>query len=286
MKLPELFVVGGPTASGKTDQAIALARQLNTEIISFDSRQFYREMHIGTARPLPDSWQGIPHHFLGTQSIHSPLDAATFADHARPVLQQILDTHGSAVLVGGSGFYLQALLYGLDPMPNIPTSIRAEVNQLPLAELQNEVSRIDPIYFKEVDQQNPARLRRALEIWRTVGRPWSEFRTSGHSKKEMLFKAKLNLEILEPERAALHLRIEARTAKMMKQGLKEEALRLAPFANMPVLQTVGYQEWYSNAEASEEEIEQHINAHTRQYARRQITWFKKFKTNHSPQAGT
>lgn len=278
MKLPELYVVGGPTASGKTDTAIGLARQLKTEIISFDSRQFYREMHIGTARPLPETWKGIQHHFLGSHSIHSPLDSMSFAEQARPVLHQILEDQGSAVLVGGSGFYLQALLFGLDPMPNIPHSIRSEVNQLPLNELQNEVSKIDPIYFKEVDQQNPARLRRAVEVWRTVGRPWSEFRTSATSKKEMMVKAQLKLKILEPERKTLHLRIEERTTEMLSRGLKEEALRLAPFAEISVLQTVGYQEWYSNPKASDAFIEEQIKARTRQYARRQITWFKKFKT--------
>lgn len=274
---PKIYVVAGPTASGKTAYSLELAKALNTEIISFDSRQFYREMHIGTARPLLNELLEIPHHFLGSNSLLEPLDAVSFAQQARPVLNSILDLKGSVVLVGGSGFYLNALLFDLDEMPPTPTAIRTQVSQLSLSELQSQVAAVDPIYFKETDIQNPARLRRALEVWLTSKKPWSAFRKSGLDKKDWKWNAELQLTILNPNRTELHQRIAKRTRQMIERGLKAEALSLIEYRTLPVMNTVGYQEWYAQSEESDSDIEAQINAHTRQYARRQTTWFSKFK---------
>jgi tRNA dimethylallyltransferase len=277
MNRPRIYVVGGPTASGKTQHSIKLAKALNTEIISFDSRQFYREMHIGTARPMPHEFEGVTHHFLGSHSLIKPLDAVAFAFEARPILNSLLENKGNAVLVGGSGFYLNALLFDLDEMPAIPAPIRQQVNRLSLQELQTQVEAVDPVYFKETDIQNPARLRRALEVWLSSKKPWSAFRKAGLEKKEWGWNAELQLIFLNPERKELHGRIAERTRNMLQLGLKAEALRLREYQTLPVMNTVGYQEWYAQQGESDSEIEARINAHTRQYARRQITWFSKFE---------
>lgn len=277
MNRPQIYVVAGPTASGKTRHSIELAQALRTDVLSFDSRQFYHEMHIGTARPTLQELEGVPHHFLGSHSLRTPLDAVSFSMQARPVMQSILRDRGSIVLVGGSGFYLNALLFNLDPMPPIPEAIRQKVSLLTLAELQAQVEAADPVYFKETDIQNPARLRRALEVWLSSKKTWSAFRSSGLEKKDWIWDAELKYIQLNPERKELHQRIADRTRNMLQLGLKSEALSLMQFQNLPAMKTVGYQEWFEHPKESDIEIEARINAHTRQYARRQITWFNKFK---------
>lgn len=277
MSKPKIFVVGGPTASGKTERSIEMAQALNTEIISFDSRQFYQEMQIGTARLLPEEYGGVEHHFMGSHSLSQPLDAVSFALQARPILESILSKRKNVVLVGGSGFYLQALLFDLDEMPPISDSIRQQVNQYSLLELQEQVSVVDPDYYRETDIQNLARLRRALEVWLASKKPWSAFRKSGLECKKWRWDAEMHLCIQNPDRKELHERIAKRTKAMLNMGLKAEALGLIEYRNLPAMNTVGYREWYVQTTESDEEIEASINAHTRQYARRQTTWFNKFR---------
>jgi tRNA dimethylallyltransferase len=272
-----LIVVGGPTASGKTDFAIALAQWLNSEIISADSRQFYREMSIGTAKPDAEQLARVPHHFINHLSMH---DAYTVGDFERDALQKMADLfhhHDVLIMCGGSGLYVKAVCEGLDVFPPVPVEIKmtvqARFSQDGITGLQQALSRLDPAYMRQVDQQNPARLIRALEVCLATGKPFSAFRQQAFAERP--FKT-LYLQLNWP-REELYERINLRVAHMMALGLEAEARQLYPFRALPALQTVGYQELFDYFEGATtlDEAVQRIAQHTRNYAKRQLTWMRR-----------
>lgn len=276
-ELPTLWVVGGPTASGKTRLSIQMAKQLSCPIISFDSRQFYQEMHIGTARPLPETWQDVSHYFLGQASIHDPWDAERFAREAKALLAVLATQHNHLVLVGGSGFYAEALLYGLDKLPPAQMGYRdtkmADWRAGKAEGLVKKLWDVDPISAARIDLKNPVRVIRALEIFESTGMPMSALQ----GKRQPL-PYPIQWMLLTPNRQDLWNGIALRTRQMMENGLREEAQALYPFKHSVALQTVGYTEWFNawDGKWSEENVEHLIVLHTRQYAKRQDTWFRRY----------
>lgn len=283
MKKPEntekkyLIVVGGATASGKTGFAIRLAQHFRTEIVSCDSRQFYREMSIGTAKPTPEEMHQAPHHFIGHISIEQPYTAGDFETDALALLDRLFLQHQSVILCGGSGLFIKAVCEGLDQFPEVPetiiTDLQHDFETNGLAALQEELAASDPEYYQEVDLQNPRRLLRALSVIRASGQAFSAFRTR-KSKPRSFQPVYLQMNL---PREALYDRINRRVDLMMAQGLEAEARNLYPKRHLPALQTVGYQELFDHFDGSislEEAIEL-IKRNSRRYAKRQLTWFRR-----------
>jgi len=273
-----LVVVGGPTASGKTKVAIDLARHFNTHILSTDSRQFYREMSIGTAKPTAEELSRAPHHFINSLSIHESYDVGKFEADALQLLEELFEQNEVVVVAGGSGLFIRALTEGLDNLPRVPASlstrVRADYEAHGLAWLQEQLMMADPEYFAKVDKQNPRRLMRALEVCLATGRPFSDFlRQNPHPRSFRVIGVLLNWE-----REQLVKRIEKRVDLMMENGLLEEARALYPHRHLNALQTVGYQELfdYFDGKMSLEEAVAKIKPNTRRYAKRQMTWFRKY----------
>ncbi len=272
-----LVVIGGATASGKTRLAIDIAQYFKTEILSADSRQFYREMSIGTAKPTAAELAAAPHHFVGNLSIHDYYSVGDFEREALVVLEKIFEKNNVAVMVGGTGLFIRAVCEGLDEFPETPLSIRQYFENMyeneGIEPLQKLLQTVDPEYFAIVDQQNSMRLTRALSVWKTSGKPFSSFRTQ--SKKTRGFEPIYIATDLE--RPILYDRINRRVDIMIAEGLEEEARGLFPFRDLNALQTVGYQELfnYFDGTISREEAIDKIKQHTRNYAKRQTTWFRK-----------
>jgi len=272
-----LLVIGGPTASGKTSLAIRLARKYTTEILSADSRQFFREMTIGTAPPSPRELAAAPHHFIGHRSVAERYSVGAYERDALDLLDQVFTANDMAILCGGSGLYIQAVCQGLDAFPEVPDKVRHAVEQdlrkHGLAALQDELSKKDPVYHREVDLANPHRLIRAISVIRHSGQPFSFFRKENQPARPFtpLYLA------LQHDRQDLYNRIETRVDQMVAAGLEEEARRLYPMRHYVALQTVGYQEWFDHFEGktSREEAIQLIKQHTRNYAKRQLTWMRR-----------
>jgi tRNA dimethylallyltransferase len=274
---PTLIVVGGPTASGKTAAAVAIAKQLGTEVISADSRQFYSAMRIGTARPSAVEMGGIRHHFVGHLDITETWSAGQFAREAEPVLQTLIQTKGSAVLVGGSGLYIDALCKGLDPLPIRNEAIRAGIqvrlDTAGLADLLEELDRLDPATGDRIDRANPHRVIRALEICLATGRPYSEQRTTPTDRTDMRI-VRLAMDL---PRAELYARINSRVDTMIAEGLVMEARSLFPHRLLNALQTVGYKELFEHfdGDLTLPKAIALIKQHTRNYAKRQLTWLRR-----------
>jgi len=272
-----LIVIGGPTASGKTAFAVEVANYFQTEIISFDSRQFYKEMNIGTAKPTAAEMQGIPHHFIGHRSIFEPYSVGDFEKDALELLEILYRKYNILVAVGGSGLYSKALCEGLDQFPDIPEEIRQQVRQLyqeqGLEALQQAVQVADPEYFASVDQQNPHRLIRALEVSWSSGQPYSSFRKK---EKKARFFIPIYIE-MNISREILYDRINKRVDMMMENGLLEEVKNLYPHRNLTTLQTVGYQELFEYLEGNKtlEAAVDKIKQNSRNYAKRQLTWWRR-----------
>ncbi len=273
----KVLIIQGPTASGKTSLAIQLAEKFKTEIISADSRQFYREMSIGTAKPSEEERSQVKHHFVHSHSIHQEISASQFALEAKPILDELLISHGAAVIVGGSGMFIDALTLGLDDIPHDTEiqkkwSLRYETEGLEF--LQNELARLDPVYFSSVDRMNSVRLIRALEVIELTRKPYSELRigTNKHSYSIERFGIAWN-------RSDLYNRIDQRVDFMIEAGLLEEAKSLFPLRNLKALNTVGYSEFfrYWENEFNYEESIEKIKQHTRNYAKRQLTWLKRYE---------
>jgi tRNA dimethylallyltransferase len=283
-----LIVVAGPTASGKTALAIELAQHFETEILSCDSRQFFKETNIGTAKPSPEELGAAVHHFVDCLSI---TEAYNIGDYERDVLS-FLETYyqknNIAIMVGGSGMYIRAVCEGLDVYPRIDENIRVELNELLEKEgieaLQEELKLADPIYYAKVDLSNPHRLIRALEIFRGTGEPFSSFQ--GKNKVQRPFEViKLGIDW---DRAALYDRINRRVDLMLEAGLLEEAKALYPQRALNALQTVGYREFfdYFDAKTSLKEATELVKRNTRRYAKRQLTWLRKETNLNWIKAGT
>lgn len=270
-------MIVGPTAVGKTALAIELAQALGTEIISADSRQFYREMTIGTAKPTADELEAVRHHFINSHSIHQKYDAAQFGEDALSKIHELFEKYESVIVCGGSGLYVKALLEGFDDIPEVPEEIREVVTEKykagGLAWLQQEVKKLDPEYFGIADQQNPARLSRALEVVLATGSSITSFQKK--QKRVLPFKVvKIGLEL---EREELYKRIDERMDAMIEAGLFEEAKALYPYRTHNALQTVGYQEIFDFMEGKYDRNEaiRLLKRNSRRYAKRQLTWFKR-----------
>ncbi len=272
-----LVVIGGPTASGKTHAAAALATHFGTEVISGDSRQFYRAMRIGTARPTEEELLGVKHHFLGHLELEGTWSAGEFARQAEPVLQHILATHGIAVLVGGSGLYLDALTNGLDTMPLADHALREKLQHRFLRsgmhDLLAELDRLDPAIAQVIDRNNPHRVIRALEVCIASGRPYSAQRIGPRQREDMrILRIALDLP-----REDLYARIDARVDRMIADGLEQEARALLPYRELNALRTVGYREFFEHFDGKigRAEAIDLIKQHTRNYAKRQLTWLRR-----------
>ncbi len=272
-----LVVIGGATATGKTGLAVRLAKYFDTVVLSADSRQFYREMNIGTAKPTPEERQGVRHYFLDTLHVSDNYSVGDYEREALQVLEEIFREHPLAILVGGSGLYLRAVYEGLDTFPPISEATRARVRAGEetggLAWLQQQVAERDPHYFEQVDRQNPARLRRALEVCLESGQPFSAFRqrkSAPRSFRPLLVRLQL-------PRAELYERINQRVDAMIAAGLEAEARALWPYRHLPALHTVGYEEWFEffEGKTTHRQTIEKIKQHTRNYAKRQETWFRK-----------
>lgn len=280
MSQKTLIAVIGPTAIGKTALAIRLANYFNTDIISADSRQFYKEMSIGTAVPSLKELHAANHHFIQHKSIHEHYSVGNFESEALTKLNSLFMHRNVVILVGGSGLYVDAVVNGLDEFPVIPEGIRKSlVEQLQtegLESLQELLGQKDPTYHKEVDLENPHRVIRALEVCMASGQPYSSFLNK--KKKKRPFKT-IYLGI-SAEREIIYGRINQRVDKMIQDGLVKEARSLLPFKNLNALQTVGYKELFTYFEDKltlGEAIEE-IKKNTRRFAKRQMTWYRKNNT--------
>ncbi|HEX8329038.1 MAG TPA: tRNA (adenosine(37)-N6)-dimethylallyltransferase MiaA [Hymenobacter sp.] len=276
---PVLLTVAGPTAVGKTALCVQLARQFHTEIVSADSRQFFRELSIGTAKPTPEEMQGVPHHFIDSHSIAEDYSAGRFATDCLAVLRELFQQHRLVILTGGSGLYVQAVTDGLDELPSVPPEVRAQLHtELAahgLSHLVAELAETDPVAHARIDQQNPQRVVRALEITRATGRPFSSFHSDGPPPENPLFR---NVKVaLTREREALYQRINLRVEHMLAAGLLEEVRRVLPYRHHHALQTVGYQEifGYLDGEYDWAEAVRLLQRNTRRYAKRQLTWLRR-----------
>lgn len=271
------IVIAGPTAVGKTSFAIQLAQQLNTQIISADSRQCFKELNIGVAKPSPEQLQQVKHYFINSHSVTEEVNAVVFEQYALQKINEIFAQHDTAVMVGGTGLYIKAFCNGIDAVPAVDIAIRekiiADYESLGLRWLQNEVQKNDPAYFTKGEIKNPQRLMRALEVKLSSGQSILDFQTQ--QKKQRDFNIiKLGLELPKEE---LCKNINSRVDEMIELGLTKEVEDLYQYKKLNALQTVGYKELFDYADGIlplEKAIEQ-IKLNTRHYAKRQMTWFKK-----------
>lgn len=274
--MKHLIAIVGPTAIGKTSLSIALAKHFNTEIISADSRQFFKEMTIGTAKPLPAEMDGVKHHFVDYISIKEKYTAGQFEKDVLSTLDELHKTHDVVILVGGSGLYVNAVIDGIDEIPS-DTKIREELNKKLAKEgilpLQEMLKKLDISHYEKMDIQNPQRLIRALEVCLVTGKPYSDLRKN-QSKKRNFNTIKIGLTA---DREVIYDRINQRVDIMLNEGLIDEVKELIPYKELNALQTVGYKElfdYFDGTKTKEEAIEK-IKQNTRNFAKRQLTWFKR-----------
>ena len=274
-----VIIVAGPTAVGKTPVAIQLALHFKTEIISADSRQCYKELKIGVARPSEEELKQVPHHFIASQSIQDEITAAGFEKFALNKVQELFKTHDVVIMVGGTGLYIKAFCEGLDEIPEIDPAVRGAIinnyEKKGVSWLQEEIKKKDPEFYKVGEIQNPQRIMRALEVIDSTGRSVLDFRKGKKAKRNFNI-TRIGLELPKEE---LHQNINSRVDKMIEQGLPGEVKKLIPYKNRNALQTVGYKELFDHLEGkiSLDEAIRLIKQNTRQYAKRQMTWFRKDK---------
>ncbi len=286
----ECIIVVGPTAVGKTAEAIKIATALKTEIISADSRQCYKEMKIGVARPSDAELSSVRHHFIANHSIHENITAASFEKESLSYLEIIFQHHDQAVVCGGTGLYIKALAEGLDDIPEVPIEVRNKVISIHqdkgLEGLREALLSLDPGFAQMGDIQNPNRMMRALEVILHTGFPIAHFQKGRAAKnigEEQQYSVvgkrnfKIRYQFIQLPREELYERINQRVDMMMAEGLEDEARSLFEFKHLPALQTVGYKELFDffEGKCSREEAVEKIKQHTRNYAKRQITWFSR-----------
>ena len=272
-----LLIIAGPTAVGKTDLCINLAKKFNSCIVSADSRQFFNEMNIGTAKPSLEELGQVKHYFINNLSITADYDVGKYEKEALPLLEELFKSRNLVILTGGSGLYIDAVTHGFDDIPAVDESIRAGLNLIfereGIAVLQEKLQLLDPVYYEKVDINNPQRLIRALEVSMGTGKSFSSFRK--RKKTSRPFKV---LKIgLERERKELYDRIDQRVERMVAAGLFEEAKALYPMRHYNALQTVGYKEIFGYLEGKydKEEAINLLKRNSRRYAKRQMTWFRR-----------
>ena len=272
----------GPTAVGKTSAAIEMAKYFKTEIISADSRQCFKELNIGVARPSEEELQIIKHYFIASHSIRDDVNAGSFEQYSLQKVNEIFQEHNVAVMVGGTGLYIKAFCEGMDEMPSVTAetrkSIISDYEKHGLKWLQAEIQKKDPAFYNTGEIQNPQRLMRALEVVEATGQSILTFRKGKKQERDFNI-VKIGLEISKED---LHRNINARVDVMLAAGLLQEVERLLPFKDLNALQTVGYTEMFDHLEGkiSLEDAAELIRKNTRQYAKRQMTWFKKDKDIH------
>jgi len=272
-----LIVIAGPTAVGKTDLCIKLAKKFNTSIISSDSRQFFREMNIGTAKPNEKELKEVKHYFVNQLSIHDSYDVRKFEIDALKLLEQLFENQKCVIMTGGSGLYIDAVCQGFDEIPAVDPQIRDDLNEIyqtfGIDHLKELLFHADPEYFDTVDQNNPHRLIRALEVYRGTGKPFSSYR-----EKKLIERPFTVLKIgLQRDREELYSRINERMDQMIGQGLFEEANDLFSLKELNALQTVGYTEIFGYLEGKHDRDEaiRLLKRNSRRYAKRQMTWFRR-----------
>ena len=272
-----VIVVCGPTAVGKTAFSIQLAKHFNTQILSADSRQCFKELNIGVAKPTVEELAEVHHYFINSHSVQQEVNAGVYEQYALHSVEEIFKKNNVAVCVGGTGLYIKAFCEGIDSIPQTPADLRQQLTDTYLAKgldwLQNEVQQKDLAFWKVAEQQNPHRLLRALEVLHTSGRSITTFRTGSEARRPFNI-IKIGLEL---SRDILNERINKRVDGMMLEGLLEEVQSLKPYESFNALQTVGYRELFDhlNGSLTLSQAIDRIKIDTRQYAKRQMTWFKK-----------
>ncbi|HWZ15302.1 MAG TPA: tRNA (adenosine(37)-N6)-dimethylallyltransferase MiaA [Mucilaginibacter sp.] len=277
LRLKTLVVIAGPTASGKTAAAIELAKKYNTVILSADSRQFYREMSIGTAKPTEEELAAVKHYFINSLSITETFTVGDFEKQALTLLDELFRVHDVVLLVGGSGLFIKAVCEGFDKVPAADAGIRDKLNlefkEKGIVNLQEKLKRADPEYYATVDIDNPQRVIRALEVFESTGNPISSYRKAGTNKRSFRI---VKFGLLLP-REKLYQRINQRVDDMVKQGLVEEVRSLLPYRHLNALNTVGYSELfdYFDGKTDLDKAIGLIKQNTRRFAKRQMTWFSR-----------
>ncbi|HEX6194245.1 MAG TPA: tRNA (adenosine(37)-N6)-dimethylallyltransferase MiaA [Chitinophagaceae bacterium] len=282
-----VIIIAGPTAVGKTHVAIHAAKYYNTEIISADSRQCYKELRIGVARPSIHELQQVPHHFIATHSIHDEVTAASFEIYALQKVKELFERYDTVIMTGGTGLYIKAFCEGLDPVPAINAVVRqriiSEYQARGLEWLQEQVRQKDPAFYASGEIQNPQRLMRALEVVESTNTSILDFRKGTKAQRDF----NIVYTGLELPKEQLHRNIHTRVDKMMEEGLLDEVKSLSAFRHLNALQTVGYAELfeYLDGRITLETAVEQIKTNTRQYAKRQLTWFRRIKgtTWYSPE---
>ena len=295
--MPQLVVILGPTGVGKTEKSLELAEQWGCPIVSADSRQIYRDLPIGTAAPSAEEQARVKHYFIGTKDLHETYNAGQYARDCNTLLAELFQKHERVLMVGGSMMYIDAVCKGLDDIPDIPAELREQVrNQYQekgLEWLQTEVQRLDPMYWQEVDKQNPQRLMHCIEVTLASGQPYSNYRKGGRTAQERGFDVEYIM--IERPREELYERINLRVHKMIEQGLLNEAQRafdkLGLLNNNPLdestipnsVNTVGYKELlkYFRGEWTLERAIEMIQQNSRHYAKRQMTWWRRTMNNNT-----
>lgn len=295
--MPKLVVILGPTGVGKTEKSLELAEQWGCPIVSADSRQIYRDLPIGTAAPSAEELARVKHYFIGTKDLHETYNAGQYARDCNTLLAELFQKHERVLMVGGSMMYIDAVCKGLDDIPDIPAELREQVrNQYQekgLEWLQTEVERLDPVYWQEVDKQNPQRLMHCIEVTLASGQPYSNYRKGGRTAQERGFDVEYIM--IERPREELYERINLRVHKMIEQGLLNEAQRafdkLGLLNNNPLdestipnsVNTVGYKELlkYFRGEWTLERAIEMIQQNSRHYAKRQMTWWRRTMNNNT-----
>lgn len=277
MSAKTVVIICGPTAVGKTALAIQLAQHFKTKIVSADSRQCFKELNVGVAKPTAEELGLVQHYFINSHSIHQELNAVVFEQYALNAVAEIFQENNVAIMVGGTGLYIKAFCEGLDQIPQIPENIREGIKknyqEKGLAWLQQQIQEKDPEFWQIAEQQNAQRLQRALEVFEATQQSITKFRVGEQQQRSFnIIKLGLNLP-----REILYNRINTRVLQMLQEGLVEEVKSLIPYQTHNALQTVGYREFftYFNQQVSLEKAIDEVQKNTRHYAKRQITWFKK-----------
>ncbi|MCL2413214.1 MAG: tRNA (adenosine(37)-N6)-dimethylallyltransferase MiaA [Bacteroidales bacterium] len=276
IKKNKLIVIEGPTGVGKTAYAIEIAKKFGTEIISADSRQFYKELNIGVARPSEEELAEVKHHFIANISIHDYYSVSKFETEVLALLDNLFQTHEMVVMIGGSGLYVNAVCQGIDELPDPDEQLREDIEKLyetqGIEALRAQLKILDPVFYNQIDLANHKRLRRAVEVCLQTGKPYSELRTN--TKKTRNFD--IERIALNRDKDELYNRINTRVDTMLQSGLVDEAKNLYPFKHLNALNTVGYKELFEHFD-KKNSLEQaiiDIKTHSRRYAKRQLTWLR------------
>lgn len=275
--MKRIIVIAGPTASGKTTVSVALAKELHCSIISADSRQFYKELSIGTAKPTKTEMQGVPHYFIDSHSVQNPLSSGQFEKVALQKIEELFKKDNTVIVVGGSGMFIDALIYGTDNIPHdeiIRDKVTQQYKQNGIAFLQEQIKKVDPVFAQNADMQNPMRLIRAIEVNEITGKPFSSLK-----KREKKARFTTYYFTIQHPREVLYQRIDQRVDKMVNNGLFDEVKANMVYRHSQPLNTVGYKEIFDffDGEITRYEAIELIKRNTRRYAKRQLTWFRREK---------